>query len=86
MIMYTSGTTGRPKGAVLSHRKTFFNSLNAEMFFELSSNDVMLIVTPLFHSGALFIQASPCLYKGCTIVLHESFAPRRCCGTSRRTG
>jgi fatty-acyl-CoA synthase len=33
----------------------------------------MLIVTPLFHSGALFIQASPCLYKGCTIILHESF-------------
>lgn len=74
VIMYTSGTTGRPKGAVLSHRKAFFNSLNAEMFFELSSRDVMLIVTPLFHSGALFIQASPSLYKGCTIVLHESFA------------
>ncbi len=73
VIMYTSGTTGRPKGAVLSHRKAFFNSLNAEMFFELSSSDVMLIVTPLFHSGALFIQASPSLYKGCTIVLHESF-------------
>ncbi|MHB8867845.1 MAG: class I adenylate-forming enzyme family protein [Thermoleophilia bacterium] len=75
VIMYTSGTTGRPKGAVLSHRKAFFNSLNAEIFFELSSHDVMLIVTPLFHSGALFIQASPSLYKGCTIILHESFVP-----------
>ena len=48
---------------------------NAEIFFELSSHDVMLIVTPLFHSGALFIQASPSLYKGCTIILHESFVP-----------
>jgi fatty-acyl-CoA synthase len=75
VIMYTSGTTGRPKGAVLSHRKTFFNCLNAEIFFELSMHDVVLILTPLFHSGGLFIQASPSLYKGATIVLRERFDP-----------
>ena len=86
VIMYTSGTTGRPKGAVLSHRKTFFNCLNAETFFDLSSRDVMLIVTPLFHSGALFIQASPCLYKGATMVIHESFDPGRAYGDIERYG
>lgn len=73
VIMYTSGTTGRPKGAVLSHRKTFFNCLNAEIFFQLSFDDRMLVVLPLFHSGGLFIQASPCLYKGATLVLHSKF-------------
>ena len=75
VIMYTSGTTGQPKGAVLSYRKTFFNCLNADIFFKLHFDDRMLVVLPLFHSGGLFIQASPILYKGATIVLHPKFDP-----------
>jgi fatty-acyl-CoA synthase len=60
---------------VLSHRKTFFNCLNADIFFKLHFDDIMLIVLPLFHSGGLFIQASPVIYKGATIVLHRNFDP-----------
>ncbi len=77
VIMYTSGTTGKPKGAVLSHRKTFFNCLNADIFFKLHFSDIMLIFLPLFHSGGLFIQAAPIFYKGATIVLHNKFDPIR---------
>lgn len=75
VIMYTSGTTGQPKGAVLSHKKTFFNCLNADIFFKLHFNDIMLVFLPLFHSGGLFIQAAPTFYKGATIVLHRKFDP-----------
>ncbi|MBW2489116.1 MAG: long-chain fatty acid--CoA ligase [Deltaproteobacteria bacterium] len=75
VIMYTSGTTGRPKGAVLSHRKTFFNCLNADIFFKMHFDDIMLIILPLFHSGGLFIQASPVIYKGATMVMHPKFDP-----------
>jgi fatty-acyl-CoA synthase len=75
VIMYTSGTTGLPKGAVLSHRKTFFNCLNADIFFKLHFDDVMLVIMPLFHSGGLFIQASPILYKGATMIIHPRFDP-----------
>ena len=73
VIMYTSGTTGDPKGAVLSYRKTLFNCLNADIFFKLHFDDVMLIILPLFHSGGLFIQASPILYKGAAMIIHPRF-------------
>jgi len=75
VIMYTSGTTGEPKGAALTYRKTFFNCLNAEIFFKLHFDDIMLILLPLFHSGGLFIQASPAIYKGATLIIHPKFDP-----------
>ncbi|KMY66123.1 long-chain fatty acid--CoA ligase [Desulfocarbo indianensis] len=77
VIMYTSGTTGHPKGSVLTYKKTFFNCLNANIFFKASYDDIMLLILPLFHSGGLFIQLTPMLYHGGTILLHHRFDPGR---------
>lgn len=73
ILMYTSGTTGTPKGALLPHRKTLFNSLNAQLFFDLSGRDRVLVVVPLFHSFGLQILAIPALYAGAGVVLQRRF-------------
>jgi fatty-acyl-CoA synthase len=73
ILMYTSGTTGVPKGAILSHRKTFFNALNSDIFYNLTSEDIMIVSRPLFHSGGLLVEAAPVLYKGGTLVLKKRF-------------
>ena len=75
LLMYTSGTTGTPKGALLPHRKTLFNSRNAEIFFGLSERDRTLVVVPLFHSFGLNILALPTLYAGAEVILEPRFEP-----------
>jgi len=77
ILMYTSGTTGTPKGALLPHRKTLYNARNAEIFFGLSSQDRALVVLPLFHSFGLKILALPTLYAGGAVVLQERFDSER---------
>jgi fatty-acyl-CoA synthase len=77
ILMYTSGTTGSPKGALLPHRKTIYNSLNAALFFGLRSDDRVLVTLPLFHSFGLAILSLPTLYAGGTVFLEPRFdAPR----------
>ncbi len=75
VIMYTSGTTGVPKGAVLPHRKTLYNTLNAQAYFGLRSDDVGVVPIPLFHSFGLKILSVPLLYAGATIALVDRFDP-----------
>jgi fatty-acyl-CoA synthase len=75
IIMYTSGTTGVPKGAVLSHRKTFFNVLNADIVYNLTSKDIIIVSRPMFHSGGLLVEAAPVLYKGGTLILRKRYRP-----------
>ena len=77
VIMYTSGTTGTPKGALLPQRKTLFNSLNAQIFFGLGAEDRVLVALPLFHSFGLNILSVPTLYAGGCVVLHGRFDPER---------
>jgi len=77
ILMYTSGTTGAPKGALLPHRKALFNSLNAQLFFGIRSDDRVLVVAPLFHSLGLQILALPALYAGASLVLQSGFDAAR---------
>lgn len=73
MIIYTSGTTGDSKGALLSHRKTFFNALNANIYYGLTSEDIMLVTRALFNSGGSLVECFPMLYKGGTVILQRRF-------------
>jgi len=77
LLMYTSGTTGVPKGALLPHRKALYNSLNAQLFFETTARDRVLVALPLFHSFGLKILALPALYAGASLVLERRFDAER---------
>ncbi|ANW16945.1 long-chain fatty acid--CoA ligase [Streptomyces clavuligerus] len=77
VIMYTSGTTGRAKGVVLSHGNITWNSVNVLVDADLASDEVTLLSAPLFHTAALNMTCLPVLLKGGTLVLEESFSPTR---------
>src|SRR5581483_4864847 len=77
MICYTSGTTGRPKGALLSHRQLLFNSLSTELAIGLSSRDSTLVFMPLFHTGGLNCLATPILHHGGKVVVMPAFDAER---------
>lgn len=74
-ILYTSGTTGHPKGAVIPYRQVLFNCVNTVVSWGLSSQDVTPIYTPLFHAGGLFAFLMPLLYVGGRIVMARDFDP-----------
>ncbi len=77
LIVYTSGTTGLPKGAVLTQNALFHNALNSAHMHDMCSQDRILTVLPMFHVGGLNIQTLPALYKGATVILHDRFEPLR---------
>jgi len=73
LLCYTSGTTGKPKGALLSNNALAWNAVNATHMHDLTSEDIVLTVLPMFHVGGLDIQTLPALHAGATIVIHERF-------------
>jgi fatty-acyl-CoA synthase len=77
LLVYTSGTTGRPKAAILDQRALLFNALNAQHGFDMTAADRVLTVLPLFHVGGLNIQTTPALQVGAEIILHPRFDPDR---------
>jgi fatty-acyl-CoA synthase len=77
MILYTSGTTGRPKGALLTHGNIVWNCLNVVVDFDFVSTDVVLIISPMFHVASLNMGVLPTLLKGGTVVLEAKFNPQR---------
>ena len=77
MILYTSGTTGKPKGALLTHGNITWNCINTIVDMDLNRNDVALMISPLFHVASLDMGLLPMLLKGATVVLEAKFDPAR---------
>ncbi|GAA2073500.1 long-chain fatty acid--CoA ligase [Actinomadura alba] len=75
MIMYTSGTTGRPKGAMITHGNVTWNCMNVLLDVDLTRDEVTLVSAPLFHTAALNMTTLPTLIKGATAVVMPSFSP-----------
>lgn len=72
-LLYTSGTTGAPKGVVVSRRMAFWNAYNTAVSWSLREEDVTPVFTPLYHAGGLFAFLTPTLAAGGTVVLHAAF-------------
>ena len=74
-IMYTSGTTGHPKGAMITHGMNFWNCVNLGTPAGVGQDTVHLSVLPLFHTGGLNCYSNPVLHAGGTVVIMRNFDP-----------
>jgi fatty-acyl-CoA synthase len=75
ILMFTSGTTGRPKGVVLTHGNIWWNSINVNERLDTRRGDTTLATAPLFHVGALNSFAINTIARGGTVVVRRSFEP-----------
>lgn len=76
IIIFTSGTTGRPKGAVISHRNSFAIARNSCEIWGVSHTDIGLAYLPVSHVGGTHDQIAIMIYAGCTAILMPSFSPK----------
>ena len=84
VILYTSGTTGQPKGAELSHTNMVMNARLADNLFDALEHDVHLVTLPLFHSFGQSVQMNGGFYAGATITLMARFDPDVALATMER--
>ena len=75
VICYTGGTTGLPKGAILTHGNMTWNSINTVMSWGLDQNDVSILTSPLFHTGGLNVFTLPLIHCGGASILCRGFDP-----------
>ncbi|GAA5036442.1 long-chain fatty acid--CoA ligase [Microbacterium fluvii] len=86
MILYTSGTTGRPKGAVLTHGNLTWQALNVLVDYDVTSDERALMIAPMFHVASLGMGALPTLLKGGTLVLQQKVDPAAVLAAIERHG
>ncbi|OQO93081.1 p-hydroxycinnamoyl-CoA synthetase [Saccharomonospora piscinae] len=75
VLLYTSGSTGAPKGVTLTHGNLTWNCVNVLVESDVATDEVTLVVAPLFHAAALGMSCLPTLLKGGAVVLHDQFDP-----------
>ncbi|QGP52766.1 Long-chain-fatty-acid--CoA ligase [Piscirickettsia salmonis] len=75
VILYTSGTTGQPKGAMLSHRALVQNCIDLNLCWGFTDSDVLLHTLPLFHVHGLFFALHSVLYASASMILQAKFDP-----------
>lgn len=73
MILYTSGTTGRPKGAIISHGMLFWNAVNTTLRLDLTTADVSFNAAPFYHTGGWNVLTTPLLHHGAQVILLDRF-------------
>lgn len=74
-ILYTSGTTGRSKGAMLSHGNLLSNALTLRDLWRWSADDVLLHILPIYHVHGLFVAIHGALAAGASVIFHRGFDP-----------
>lgn len=74
-ILYTGGTTGNPKGVILSHQSIMWNGINTILSWNLTNEDITLTYMPLFHTGGLNALSIPILMIGGKVVIASAFKP-----------
>lgn len=77
LILYTSGTTGNPKGVMLSHANVYSNFLAFKERVGLKHNQTMLAILPIFHSFGITTTLFGGLLNGAKVVLFEKFSPHK---------
>ncbi|WP_203364159.1 fatty acid--CoA ligase family protein [Bacillus sp. REN10] len=76
VILYTSGTTGKPKGAMLTHNNLYSNARDISGYLQVSQEDCFMTVLPMFHVFCLSVALNAPLISGATILIFPQFSPK----------
>ncbi|KMY53186.1 long-chain fatty acid--CoA ligase [Bacillus sp. FJAT-27231] len=76
VILYTSGTTGKPKGAMLSHKNLYSNARDIASYSQFSGKDRIITVLPMFHVFCLTVCLNAPLISGATMIIFPKFSPK----------
>lgn len=80
-LLYTSGTTGKPKGVMIPRRQLYWNAYNTTICWDLRADDTTPVFTPIYHAGGLAAFLLPVFAAGGTVVLHKTFNPSEVWGS-----